>query len=59
MRQIDQAGKDLRDAANGQKYLELVVARLAHFLEEFARGEPIAATFAYLPQSPGSAASRQ
>lgn len=39
-------------AANGQKYLELVVARLAHFLEEFAQAEPVAATFAYQPRRP-------
>jgi creatinine amidohydrolase len=37
-------------AANGEKYLELVVARLAHFLEEFATGAPVAATFAYQPK---------
>ncbi len=45
-------------AANGEKYLELVVARLAHFLEEFAQGDPVPATFAYQPRLPGSAASR-
>jgi creatinine amidohydrolase len=37
-------------AANGEKYLDLVVARLAHFLEEFATGDPVAATFAYQPK---------
>ena len=31
----------------GEKYLELVVQRLAHFLEEFAASDPIPATFAY------------
>jgi creatinine amidohydrolase len=35
--------------ANGEKYLELVVKRLAHFLEELATGDPVAATFAYQP----------
>ena len=33
--------------ANGEKYLELVVARLAHFLEEFATGDFVTAPFAY------------
>jgi creatinine amidohydrolase len=37
-------------AANGEKYLKLVVDRLAHFLEEFATGDPVAATFAYQPK---------
>jgi creatinine amidohydrolase len=37
-------------AANGEKYLKLVVERLAHFLEEFATGDPVAATFAYQPK---------
>lgn len=32
---------------NGEKYLDLAVKRLAHFIEEFAQGEPIPATFAY------------
>ncbi len=39
--------------ANGEKYLDLVVDRLSHFLEEFAEGEPVAATFAYRPK-PGT-----
>jgi creatinine amidohydrolase len=44
--------------ANGEKYLGLVVARLAHFLEEFAADDPVTATFAYQPKwgaDPGSA----
>lgn len=36
-------------AANGEKYAEIVVQRLADFLEQFADGEPFSATFAYQP----------
>lgn len=31
----------------GEKYLEIVVQRLAHFLEEYAASDPIPATFAF------------
>jgi len=31
----------------GERYLELVVNRLAHFIETFAAGDPIAATFTH------------
>lgn len=37
--------------ANGQKYLDLVVTRVAHFLEQFAKDEPVPATFAYQPRT--------
>ena len=39
--------KGTRD--NGEKYLELVVDRVAHFLLDFAGRDPFAATFAYQP----------
>jgi creatinine amidohydrolase len=42
--------------ANGEKYLELVVMRLAHFLEEFGSADPVSATFAYQPRLPRRAA---
>jgi creatinine amidohydrolase len=32
---------------NGDRYLALVVDRLAHFLEQFAASDPVPATFAY------------
>ncbi len=35
------------NVANGERYVEIVVSRLAHFLNEFGKGEPFPATFAY------------
>lgn len=34
---------------NGHKYLDRVVTRVAHFLEDFAAGDPTPASFAYRP----------
>jgi creatinine amidohydrolase len=43
----------------GQKYLELVVARLAAFLEHFAARDPVVATFAYRTAIPAGEAVAQ
>ena len=32
---------------SGERYLDLVVSRLAHFLEQFAASDPVPANFAF------------